>query len=120
MEALITTRALNDILGDKAANSMLDDNAIEFFLRNLHEIGLSSQRREMLLFMSSNLAAVTSRANQQYHEHLLTKTPSKEVQQSINTQAMNTIPSFLTHLLLNMQYVQKTTTFPKMLLHLRC
>ena len=77
---------LNGILGlqprDKAA--MLDDNAIEFFLRNLHEIGLSSQRREMLLFVSSKVAATKSRANQQY-EHLLTKTPSKEVQQSINT-----------------------------------
>ena len=38
----------------------------------------------MLLFVSSNVAAMTSRANQQC-EHLLLKTPSKEVQQSINT-----------------------------------
>ena len=43
---------------------MLDDNTIEFFLRNLYEIGSSSQRREMLLFVSSNVAAMTSRANQ--------------------------------------------------------
>ena len=89
MEALSTMWALsvlNGILGsqpcDKAA--MLDDNTIELFLRNLYEIGLSSQRREMLLFVSSNVAAMTSRANQQC-EHLLLKTPSKEVQQSINT-----------------------------------
>ena len=27
---------------------------------------LSSQRREMLLFLTTNIAAVTSRANQQY------------------------------------------------------
>ena len=77
---------LNGILGlqphDKAA--MLNGSTIEFFLRNLHEIGLSSQWREMLLFMSSNAAAMTSRGDQQY-DHLLTKTPSKEVQQSINT-----------------------------------
>ena len=38
----------------------------------------------MLLFVSSDVAAMTSRANQQC-EHLLIKTPSKEVQQSINT-----------------------------------
>ena len=79
---------------------MLDDNTIEFFLRNLYEMGLSSQRREMLLFVSSDVAAMTSRANQQC-EHLLIKTPSKEVHQSI--QSMNTLPSFPTLLLLNMQ-----------------
>ena len=67
---------------DKAV--MLDDNTIEFFVRNLYEMGLSSQRREMLLFVSSDVAAMTSRANQQC-EHLLIKTPSKDVQQSINT-----------------------------------
>ena len=85
MDALITMWALSVLNGilylqprDKAA--MLDDNTIEFFLRNLHEIGLSYQRREMLLFVSSNVDAMTLRANQQY-EHLLTKTPSKEVQQ---------------------------------------
>ena len=67
---------------DKAV--MLDDNTIEFFVRNLYEMGLNSQRRETLLFVSSDVATMTSRANQQY-EHLLIKTPSKEVQQSINT-----------------------------------
>ena len=91
---------LNGILGSQPCDkgAMLDDNTIEFFLRNLYEMGLSSRRREMLLFVSSNVAVMTSRANQQC-EHLLLKTPSKEVQQS-----MNTLPSFLTHLLLNMHY----------------
>ena len=65
---------------DKVA--MLNDNTKEFFLRNLHKIGLSSQWREMLLLVSSSMAAMTSRGNQQY-DHLLTKTPSN--QQSINT-----------------------------------
>ena len=48
------------------------------------EIELNSQWREMLLFVSSNVAPMTSRGNEQY-DHLLTKTPSKEVQQSNNT-----------------------------------
>ena len=89
MEAVITMWALsvlNEILGskprDKAAT--LNDNTIEFFLRNLHEIGLSFRWREMLLFVSSSVAATTSRGNKQY-DHLLTKKPSREVQQSINT-----------------------------------
>ena len=30
------------------------------------KIEFSSQRREMLLFLTTNMAAVTSRANQQY------------------------------------------------------
>ena len=33
------------------------------------KIEFSSQRREMLLFLTTNMAAVTSRANQQYPEH---------------------------------------------------
>ena len=68
MEAVISIRALsvlNEILGsqprDKAA--MLNDNTIDFFLRNLHEIELRSQWREMLLLVSSNVAAMTSRGN---------------------------------------------------------
>ena len=68
MEAVISIWALsvlNEILGsqprDKAA--MLNDNTIDFFLRNLQEIELSSQWREMLLFVSSNVAAITSRGN---------------------------------------------------------
>ena len=68
MEAVISIRALsvlNEILGsqprDKAA--MLNDNTIDFFLRNLHEIELLSQWREMLLLVSSNVAAMTSRGN---------------------------------------------------------
>ena len=70
-----TFNVLNGILSLKPRDkvAMLDDNTIEIFLRNLHGKGLSSQGREMLLFASSNVAAVKSRANQQY-EHLLTKT----------------------------------------------
>ena len=70
MEALITMWALsvlNGILGlppcDKAV--MLDDNTIEFSLRDLYEILLIFLRREILLFVSSNVVAMTSRANQQ-------------------------------------------------------
>ena len=89
MEAVITMWALsvfNGILGSQPRDkvSMLNDNTIVFFLRSLHDIGLSSQWREMLLFVSSNVAATTSCGNQQY-DHVLTRTPSKEVQQSINT-----------------------------------
>ena len=34
------------------------------------KIEFSSQRREMLLFLTTNMAAVTSRANQQYREKI--------------------------------------------------
>ena len=34
------------------------------------KIEFISQRREMLLFFTTNIAAVTSRANQQYSSHL--------------------------------------------------
>ena len=33
------------------------------------KIEFSSQRREMLLFLTTNMAAVTSRANQQYGDY---------------------------------------------------
>ena len=36
-----------------------------FFMKNSHKIELSSQRKEVLLFFSSSMAALTSRANQQ-------------------------------------------------------
>ena len=66
MEAVITMWALsvlNGILGSQPRDkvAMLNDNTIEFFMRNLHEIGLSSQWRKMFLFVSSNVAAMTSR-----------------------------------------------------------
>ena len=49
---------------DKVA--MLGVKTMEFVLEELHENGeFSSQRREMLLFLTTNMAAVTSRANQQ-------------------------------------------------------
>ena len=38
------------------------------FLSIRMKIEFSSQRREMLLFLTTNMAAVTSRANQQYFE----------------------------------------------------
>ena len=37
-----------------------------FSLRIYMKIEFSSQRREMLLFLTTNMAAVTSRANQQF------------------------------------------------------
>ena len=36
-----------------------------FFSKNFHEKGFSSQRRKMLLFLTTNMAAVMSRANPQ-------------------------------------------------------
>ena len=40
--------------------------SIEFFSQRIDvKIEFSSQRREMLLFLTTNMAAVTSRANQQ-------------------------------------------------------
>ena len=36
-----------------------------FFSTNYHENGVKFQRRTMLLFLTTNMAAVTSRANQQ-------------------------------------------------------
>ena len=49
-------------LRDKAA--MLGVNTIEFFSGRIYmKIVFSSQGREMLLFLTTNMAAVTSRAN---------------------------------------------------------
>ena len=48
---------------DKAA--MLGVKTKEFSRRIYMKIEFSSQRREMLLFLTTNMAAVTSRANQQ-------------------------------------------------------
>ena len=51
---------------DKAA--MLGVNTIEFFSGRIYmKIVFSSQGREMLLFLTTNMAAVTSRANQQWN-----------------------------------------------------
>ena len=59
--------SLHAILGlqprDKAA--MLGANKIAFFSRRIYmEIQFSSQRSEKLLFLTTNMAAVTSHANQ--------------------------------------------------------
>ena len=44
------------------------------FSRRIYmKIEFGSQRREMLLFLTTNMAAVTSRANQQYSSHLFIK-----------------------------------------------
>ena len=49
---------------DKA--TMLGVNTINFFLGRIYvKIKFGSQRREMLLFLTTNMATVTSRANQQ-------------------------------------------------------
>ena len=44
---------------------MLKVKTIEFFPGIYIKIEFSSQRREMLLFLTANIAAVTSHANQQ-------------------------------------------------------
>ena len=45
--------------------AMLVVNTMKIISKNLHENGLTSERREMLLFLATNMAAVTSRTNQQ-------------------------------------------------------
>ena len=45
-------------MGDKAA--MLVVNTIKTFFKNLHEIEFNSQRREVLLFLKTNMAAVAN------------------------------------------------------------
>ena len=47
---------------------MLGVNTVEFFLKEIYmNIEFSSQSRIMLLFLTTNMTAVRSRANQQYH-----------------------------------------------------
>ena len=56
---------------DKAA--MLVVNTIQFFSRRIYmKIEFSSQRREMLLFLTTKMAAVKSRVNQQLEELIVT------------------------------------------------
>ena len=48
---------------------MLGVNTIELFLDKFYlKMDLSSQKREMLLFLATNMADVTSRAIQQYSQ----------------------------------------------------
>ena len=55
---------------DKAA--MLGVGTIELFSRRIYmKIEVTSQRREMLLFLTTKMAAVTSSTNQQYKGSLL-------------------------------------------------
>ena len=62
-----------DILGlgprDKAA--MLVVHTIIFFRRIYMKMEFLSQRREMFLFLTTNIAAMTSRANRQYDMYLI-------------------------------------------------
>ena len=59
---------------DKAA--MLGVNTIEFFSGRIYmKIVFSSQGREMLLFLTTNMAAVTSRANQQWNIEMTLNSP---------------------------------------------
>ena len=59
---------------DKAA--MLWVNTIEFFSGRIYmKIVFSSQGREMLLFLTTNMAAVTSRANQQWNIEMTLNSP---------------------------------------------
>ena len=47
---------------------MLGDQYNRIFPRRIYmKMEFSSQRREMLLFLTANMAAVTSRANQLWH-----------------------------------------------------
>ena len=54
---------------DKAA--MLVVHTILFFRRIYMKMEFISQRREMLLFLTTNIATVTSRANRQYDMYLV-------------------------------------------------
>ena len=59
---------------DKAA--MLGVNTIGFFSGRIYmKIVFSSQGREMLLFLTTNMAAVTSRANQQWKIEMTLNSP---------------------------------------------
>ena len=63
---------------DKAA--MLGVNTIELFSRRIYmKMEFSSQRREMLLFLMTKMAAVTSPANQKYKESLFIISKNKSL-----------------------------------------
>ena len=68
-ELLMSLRSILDgILGLQPRNKvtmLVVVNTIKFFSNNLHETGFCSQRREMLLFLTTNMAAVTSPTHQQ-------------------------------------------------------
>ena len=62
-----------DILGlePRAKAVMLVVHTIIFFRRIYMKMEFISQRREMLLFLTTNIATVTSRANRQYDMYLV-------------------------------------------------
>ena len=59
-----TVRTIADIKMDTDSTLRALKLAVLLFI--YVKIEFSSQRREMLLFLTTNMAAVTSRANQQY------------------------------------------------------
>ena len=62
---------------DKAA--MLGVRKKELFSRRIYmKIEVTSQRREMLLFLTTKMAAVTSPANQKYKESLFNVSKNKK------------------------------------------
>ena len=54
---------------DKEAMFEVNTKVFIFLRRIYMKIKFSSQKRDMLLFLTTNMAAVTSRANQQYLDH---------------------------------------------------
>lgn len=59
------------------------------FRRNCMKIEFSSQRRETVLFLTTNMAAVTSRANQQYNTSAAAVNKHKNTHNKTNTQSHN-------------------------------
>ena len=63
---------------DKA--TMLGVSTIELFFRRIYmKIEVTSQRREMLLFLMTKMAAVTSPANQKYNGSLFIISKNKSL-----------------------------------------
>ena len=63
---------------DKA--TMLGVSTIELFFRRIYmKIEVTSQRREMLLFLMTKMAAVTSPANQKYNGSLFIISKNKNL-----------------------------------------
>ena len=63
---------------DKAA--LLGVGTIELFSRRIYmKIEVTSQRREMLLFLTTKMAAVTSPVNQKYKESLFNVSKNKSL-----------------------------------------
>ena len=71
-----------DILDLQPPNkaAMLGVSTIELFSRRIYmKIAVTSQRREMILFLITNMAAVTSPANQKYKGSLFIMSKNKSL-----------------------------------------